>query len=302
MIGFEEVPVSEKGHPNEGPETKDLSKKALFKMLDLKYFMPPLASRGVTRSWLVDVHDSKVYRVLNMDLKTFEVQLTPSMSKRVGILNNCFLARKINTLLASKNLKTLGFDEYDPPEEVSCHHQAWLYRLVRYLDPTNLLEFFESPVEKEKPLDNTATKIQGVHWGRIKASQHFFRLAKAKADRKLWDQIKDLSTCYKAYLLLVAPLALAALAGLLQSSETLLSQVLHELAQISGHFVFLWINGTPLRWLGFALGALLSGLKRFFLVSVACLGRAPAAGALGDAGGELVCHYNLEKSLLKYRE
>ena len=200
MIGFEDKPVTEKGHPNEPPETRDLTKRMLYKTVSLRYAMPPYCSRGMNRNYLLKVHRAEAYRVSDLELRTFEVQLTPAMNKRVGILNNSFLVRKVNTLLRSRNQPELGFDEFDPPEEVLNTDQTWLYRIVRFLDPTNLLEFFEAPVTLEPELNQNSTMIQGVHWGRLKASKYFYRLDAARTDKRLWEQVKMLSTNYKSYL------------------------------------------------------------------------------------------------------
>jgi hypothetical protein len=195
MIGFEEVPVSERSRPGEGDDTKNLSKKAFYNMLNLKYYMPPVTARGVTRDYLLKVHRDQVFRVDQVELRQFEVNLTPAMNKRVGLLNNCFLVRKVNVLLRSREQPELGFDEYDPPDE------NWLYKIVRFLDPTNILEFFEAPVQPEPPfVHGVSNVIQGVHHGRIIASQYFFLLETVKKDRKMWESLKTLAINYRAYL------------------------------------------------------------------------------------------------------
>ena len=164
-------------------------------MLNKTYCLPPFASRGITRDYLLKVHRGQVFRAKSLDLRHFEVELTPEMNKRVGLLNNCFLVRKVNVLQRSRGEPDLGFDEYDPPEE------AWLYRIVRYLDPTNILEFFEAPVQHEPPfVKGQSNLIQAVHHGRMVASKYFFRLDSVRKDRKMWDQLKALSTNYRAFL------------------------------------------------------------------------------------------------------
>ena len=200
MIGFEDEPTPEKGYPNETPETKHLSKRLLYKTIALKFSLPPYNSRGVSRKYLIKVHNGEVYRVLDLELKTFEVQLTSAMLKRVGIQNNSFLVRKMNVLLHSRKQPELGFDEFDPPEEVDSSNKTWFYRIVRFFDPTNLLEFFEVPVYPEPVLTDKSTMIQAVFWGRLKASKYFFRFNSARMDRRLWDAIKTLSNNYKSYL------------------------------------------------------------------------------------------------------
>ena len=118
MISFEAEPISEKGHFNEDPETRNLDKKDLYQQLAHRFYLPPFSSRGVTREYLVKVHKERCLRVPLMALKHFEVDLTGAITRRVGIPNNCLLVRKINILLKSRNEAELGFDDMEPPEEV----------------------------------------------------------------------------------------------------------------------------------------------------------------------------------------
>ena len=195
MIGFEEVPVSERSRPGEDNDTKSLSKKGFYDLLNRTYFMPPIGGRGITRDYLLKVHRGQVLRVNSLELRQFEVNLTPAMSKRVGLMNNCFLVRKVNFLLRMKNLPELGFDEFDPPEE------SWLYKIVRFIDPTNILEFFEAAVHQEPPfVQGQSNIIQAVHNGRIIASKYFFRLEEVRKDRRMWESLKALAVNYRAYL------------------------------------------------------------------------------------------------------
>ena len=118
MIGFEAAPQSERGHPNEDPETRRLDKKEFYTLLIHKYYLPPYHSRGINRDYLLKVYKHECYRVKMLELKHFEVELTPSMVKRVGIQNNSLLLQKMNFLLKVFKMPTMGFEEYDPPDEV----------------------------------------------------------------------------------------------------------------------------------------------------------------------------------------
>lgn len=119
MIGFQDELNPEKGQITEDLETRNLEKKELYDLLAHKYYLPPYHSRGVTREYLLKVYRGQCYRVPLMELKHFEVELTTKMTKRVGVQNNGLLVRKLNILLESKNLHSLGFDEFDPPEQVN---------------------------------------------------------------------------------------------------------------------------------------------------------------------------------------
>lgn len=118
MIGFQKELNPERNMSQEETETKNLEKKEIYDMLVHKYYLPPYSSRGVTREYLLKVYNDKCYRVLLLELKHFEVELTPKMTRRVGIQNNGLLVKKLNLLLYSKNMHPLGFDEYDPPDQV----------------------------------------------------------------------------------------------------------------------------------------------------------------------------------------
>jgi hypothetical protein len=120
MIGFEAEPQSEKGHPNEDPDTRLLDKKDLYQQLAHRYYLPPYSSRGVTREYLINVHKDRCLRIPILALKHFEVELTSAMTRRVGIPNNCLLVRKLQILLKSRQQPELGFEDMEPPEEVAC--------------------------------------------------------------------------------------------------------------------------------------------------------------------------------------
>ena len=122
MIGFQSAPLSERSHLSEDPETANLDKKELYNMISHKYYLPPYHGKGVTREYLIKVHKEQCYRVPLMTLKHFEVELTPAMTKRVGVQNNALLLRKLNILLRSRGCHELGFEDFDPPEEVQYVH------------------------------------------------------------------------------------------------------------------------------------------------------------------------------------
>ena len=59
-----------------------------------------------------------------MEFKHFEVDLTQKMTKQVGVVNNAILVRKLNVLLKMTNRNPLGFEEFDPPEQVQIPNQT----------------------------------------------------------------------------------------------------------------------------------------------------------------------------------
>lgn len=193
MIGFRSQLHSEKAKPDEGPETRHLEKKELYECLAHINYLVPYNSKGLTREYLVGVFKEKFLRVPLIELKQFEVSLTPKMTRRVGMVNNSLLVRKLQKLLAEKNLPELGFSEVDPPD------QTWLYRVLRFLDPTNLTEFFEEPVRQEPNITSASSKISRVHIGRFKASAYFFRIKSAQSNKQLWEDLRVISDTYRNY-------------------------------------------------------------------------------------------------------
>lgn len=197
MIGFEEEVAKDSVRADEGPETKSLDKKPLYEMIALVYYIAPYGSKGMTRDYLLKVHAGKVYRIKHGELRHFEVDLTPQMTKKLGVVNNGLLVKKINILLKDKNLPDLGFTQYEPPEQVHFVHKNWLYRVARYIDVSNLTEFYEQPVRPEPPLTPQASHISHIYYGRIKASKLFIANDEIKYNRKLWDALRSISDCFR---------------------------------------------------------------------------------------------------------
>ena len=200
MIGFGEHATAERAQTNEDPETRELCKRKLYSMLSLQYFLPSITTKGITRDYLVKVYKNEVLTVPLFEIKHFEVELSPAMTKRAGIPNNSLLVRKMNGLLSSRQMPPLGFEDFEPPEEVSSCKKNWLYRVVRFIDPQNMLQFFESPVHVGDPADAGNNPVHRAHYGRLKASKFFHRLPDVKRDRKLWDHLHDISSSYRSYL------------------------------------------------------------------------------------------------------
>lgn len=199
MIGFSKNLYPESATKAEDHDTKNLDKKELYDMISHKYVLPPYSSRGVDRIYLLGVHRGELFKVSLGELKHFEVDLTPEMTKRVGVLNCALLVQKLNDFLKSKRSPELGFTIEDPPEQVRFSDQVWLYRMARYIDPTNLLEFFESPVRPEPACGPVSSQISLIYHGRVKACQYFFRIEEAKSHKKLWESLRVLSDTYRQY-------------------------------------------------------------------------------------------------------
>lgn len=192
MIGFQPGLTAALGGPDEGLDTVNLQKPELYEMVSERWFVPPVNSKGVTREYLLQVHRDQVFRVQVMQMKHFEVNLTPDMQRRASNINNSVLIKKLNVLLASTNRKPLGFTEFDIPD------QAWLYRVARYIDTSSITEFFERPAQAEPTLSSNSSTLSKIYHGRTAASVWFFRNSAVKQNRKLWEALKLISETYRA--------------------------------------------------------------------------------------------------------
>ena len=110
------------------------------------------------------------------------------------MINNAILVRKLNLLLKSKGGKELGFSEYDIPE------QNWLFKVARFIDQTNMLEFFEEPIENEALPSPHSSPISKIYWGRLYAGEYLFEDEKKKSNKKLWQSLRVLSEAYRMLL------------------------------------------------------------------------------------------------------
>ena len=131
---------------HEGLDTSNLSKNELYELVSSTYLLPPCSSKGLTRNILLQTHRDDIYSLEARTYKKFEVELSKAQLKKVGIMNNALLVRKLNMLHRLRGEKELGFSEFEIPD------QNWLYKIARYADQTNLLEFFETAVVPEPAL------------------------------------------------------------------------------------------------------------------------------------------------------
>jgi hypothetical protein len=191
MIGFSQD-FQNFRRRDEGMGTESIHKGKLYKLIADEYLLPPIASKGVDRDYLLKVREGEVFRISNREYKQFEYGLErKTQQSKVGIVNNALLVKKLNLLLRSKGERELGFTEYNLPE------QCWLYKIARYIDRSNLLEFFEAPALGEPPLHQDSNIISKVYYGRLYASQWLFRIEAAKKNKKLWEAFEKLSERYR---------------------------------------------------------------------------------------------------------
>ena len=141
---------------------------------------------------MLKVKNGEVFKVGNTEYKQFEFHLKKSRQKKVGIINNSLLVKKLNSILRERKQPELGFTEFDITE------QSWLYKIARYIDTTNLLEFFEEAPYPEPPLSDSTPAISRIYYGRVYAGQWLFRSDKVRKNKKMWEAFTLLSEKHKS--------------------------------------------------------------------------------------------------------
>ena len=160
MIGLRRANNNGGAHANEGPETRDLSKDKLYERLADQWLIPPIHSKGVCRGWLIQVWNGTVYRVSNREFKLFEAEISGNHMKRNGFTNLLHLMLRINQLLVSRQQPVLGFNDFCVPDE------KWLAKIARFVDRTNVLEFFQMPVDQITVLRPAMSVVDRIHYCR----------------------------------------------------------------------------------------------------------------------------------------
>lgn len=199
MIGFEDEVDRPGAHLDEDADTAGLEKPQLYENVSAVKYVAPYGTRGIKRKYLVDTIKGRVFSVGHSELRHFEVDLDNSQTKRLGSINNGLVVRKINMLQASRRDPELGFNEFEPPEQVDSSHQPWLVRIARYIDRTNLAEIFEAPVNPEPPLTDKSSNISIIYHGRKKAYKYLMAPKAPRENRKFWEGLRDVSDRFREY-------------------------------------------------------------------------------------------------------
>lgn len=135
----------EVGDPDEPVEIRNLSKSKLYSLLEDELLLPSKESRGVTRAYLVQVYRRTVFTVNRRDIMHFEARLSLAEKRKNAFYCVSLLTEKLDILLPMLGLLPLGFPQNVSPEE------DWFSRVLRYVDPFNLLEAFQRRVEGAAP-------------------------------------------------------------------------------------------------------------------------------------------------------
>ena len=74
-----------------------------------------------------------------------------------------------------------------------------MYRVARYIDTTNLAEFFEAPVSPEPPFDHQSSAISLIYTARKRACEMFFDVKGVKDNRRMWEALRTISDTFRNF-------------------------------------------------------------------------------------------------------
>lgn len=77
--------------------------------------------------------------------------------------------------------------------------KTWLYRVARYVDKTNLTEFFESAVQQEPPLTKNSSAVSHIYHARKRAYKYLIQAKQAKNNKKFWESLREVSDAFREY-------------------------------------------------------------------------------------------------------
>ena len=191
MIGFQADLNASGRKDDESRETARLNKYDLFELVEATWDLPSFSCKALTREYLLRVKNDEVFRVDKETMRRFDFGLSKKQNKRMAIVNLGYVVRKLKVLMAEKQMKELGFEEWDTPDQV------WLMRMARYIDQENVLELFEEALVPVPQLRNNSSLMYMIYHGRLHASTYLFRDEKARSNKALWESLRNISESYK---------------------------------------------------------------------------------------------------------
>ena len=72
-----------------------------------------------------------------------------------------------------------------------------MFRVARYINQTNLTEFFEKPILTKPALTTAASHISHIYFGRRNASKYFFQPTGSKNNRSLWESLRGICDSHR---------------------------------------------------------------------------------------------------------
>jgi hypothetical protein len=178
----------QRGGPDEPPEIRNLTKKALHERMSQEYFLPPNSARGVTRAYLVGVYTRRYYRVGLFDMQRFMAELTPTHMKKAPYINSNDIKAKVQVLLREHELLPLGYPDGVIPEE------GWLLQIARMLDQTNTTSIFTTAIPNPERHDTLTSRM---HVAKVNAETFLLRQPGYLADPRMFAHIESIWNSHK---------------------------------------------------------------------------------------------------------
>ena len=180
------------------PQFKLGEKKTLYSELSELYFLPPRDSTGVTKYYLDQVKQGRVFRVDLKEMNRFLAELRPSQFKRSLYTCKFEAYTKIDKLLIEREVPRLGFEEGQVPDG------TWLYKVARYLDRVNLCGLFQMGLH---PVGEGQTNTERVHKAQRQAEKVLLIDTNLGKRPELKSCLEDLQQTHKRFISRQAELA-----------------------------------------------------------------------------------------------
>lgn len=133
-----QVHVEPRAH--EPPEIRPLSKAKLHNQVSIRWFIAGKETRANSRAYLVGVYEGRFFRIEKAEILHFEAGLEVQDLERVGYHNITNLLGRLSMLVAQLGQAPLGFTPGSYPDE------SWVFRVVRFVDRSNLLGVFKRAI------------------------------------------------------------------------------------------------------------------------------------------------------------
>lgn len=118
-----------------------MTKKKIYDILSREYVLPSVQSRCITKKYMFAIYNKEFFSVTREELLRFESSLSLEETKKSSFFNVSLLTWRLDKYLHLEEKKPLGFSEDTQADE------AWFSRILRYLDPYNVLGGFTCRVK-----------------------------------------------------------------------------------------------------------------------------------------------------------
>ena len=135
----------EENNNNDNNGVQTPSKSVMYKILQRDFILPDIDARCTTKAYLARVQAGEVWRVRREQLLQFESGLTIEEQTKSSFFHIGVMKLRLERFMALSGVQEFGFPVGTNPDEL------WFSRVLRYLDPSNILAAFRTPV-RNSPL------------------------------------------------------------------------------------------------------------------------------------------------------